>query len=230
MLEIVLTIPPWFEFLATITGAIGGAMAASRARYDILGTIVMATIMGLFGGVIRDIMLQNYGIYAFQRPELIVTCVITGIVVFYFGTLVTYLNRAIDLIDTVSIGLWAVISAGKALSAGLGVVPAVILGLISAIGGGVTRDVIMNRPVKAFQPGSLSGTAVILGLILYCALRSFNILDDYSAYICALLIIALQLGAMVFGWRTKPAHDLTDVVADAVAKPVRALRDPHKND
>ena len=228
MLELVLTVPPWFEFLATITGAIGGAMAASRANFDILGTVVMATIMGLFGGVIRDILLQNYGIYAFSRPELILTCVITGVVVFYFGTLVTYLNRGIDIIDSVGIGLWAVISAGKALSAGLGVVPAIILGLISAIGGGVTRDVIMNRPVKAFLPGSLYGTAVVGGLAVYCAMRSFNILDDYSAYICAGLIIAVLLAAMKFGWRTKPSHDLTDVVTDAVMKPVRVLREPHE--
>lgn len=228
MLELVLPIPPWFEFLATITGAIGGAMAASRASYDILGTVVMATIMGLFGGVIRDILLQNYGIYAFSRPELILTCVAAGVVVFYFGTLVTYLNRGIDIIDSIGIGLWAVISAGKALSAGLGVVPAIILGLISAIGGGVTRDVLMNRPIHAFQPGSLSGTAVVFGLGVYCAMRTFNILDDYSAYICATLIIVIMLGAMKFGWRTHASHDLTDTVSDVVSKPVRALREPHK--
>lgn len=228
MLELVLPIPSWFEYLATISGAIGGAMAASRAHYDILGTIIMATIMGLFGGVIRDILLQNYGIYAFQRPELILACVITGIVVFYFGTLVTYLNRGIDIIDFLSVSLWGIIGAGKALSAGLGIVPSIILGLITSIGGGITRDVLMNRPVKMFQPGSLFGTAVLIGLIAYSIMRYFNILDDYSAILCSALILGLLLASETFGWRTKASHDYSDVVADAVTKPVRSLRKPRK--
>lgn len=70
MLETVLTIPFWVELAATVAGAIAGSMSASRAQYDLFGTMVIATIMGLFGGVMRDILLQNYGIYAFKTPRL----------------------------------------------------------------------------------------------------------------------------------------------------------------
>ncbi len=225
MLEVVLPIPFWFEMVATISGAITGAMAACRARYDIFGTIIIATILGLFGGVIRDVMLQSYGIYAFQHPEFIVACVITGLVVFYFGTLVTYLNRFIDILDALVVGMWAILGAGKALSAGLSFVPAVILGVVTAIGGGITRDVLMNRPVKAFQPSELYGSAALLGTIVYCLMRTYHVLDDYSAFMCAALIVVIVLSSMAFGWRTKPSHDFTSTVTDAVAKPVRALRD-----
>lgn len=228
MLEMVLPIPFWFEMAATLSGAITGAMAASRAQYDIFGTIVIATILGLFGGVIRDVLLQNYGIYAFQHPEFIVACVVTGCVVFYFGTLVTYLNRVIDVVDALTVGMWAILGAGKALSAGLTLVPATILGLLTAIGGGITRDVIMNRQVRAFQPGELYGTAALIGTVIYCLMRNFNFLDDYSAIICSAIIVAIVVLSTIFGWRTKPSHDLTGTVADAVAKPVRALSKPLK--
>ena len=225
MLEVVLPIPFWFEMVATISGAISGAMAATRARYDIFGTIIIATILGLFGGVIRDIMLQNYGIYAFQHPEFILGCVITGALVFYFGTLVTYLNRFIDVLDAFVVGMWAILGAGKAISAGMSIIPSIILGVVTAIGGGITRDVLMNRPVKAFQPSELYGSAALLGTVVYCLMRTYHILDDYSAIICAALIIVIVLMSMVFGWRTKPSHDFTPVVTNAVAKPVRALRE-----
>ena len=59
MLETVLYIPFWFELTATIVYAISGALSASRAQFDMLGTIVMATIVGLFGGVMRDVLLQE---------------------------------------------------------------------------------------------------------------------------------------------------------------------------
>jgi uncharacterized membrane protein YeiH len=224
MLETVLTIPFWFELAATITGAISGSMAASRARYDLFGTIVIATIMGLFGGVVRDVLLQNYGIYAFQKPELIIACVATAIIVFYFGRLTTYFDPAIDIIDSLSVGLWAVISAGKALSAGLTIVPAVILGTVTAVGGGITRDIIMNKPVSAFQPGSPYGSAALIGSLVFSLMKSYHILDGYSAALCVVLVIAIRFSSVAFGWRTKPSRDLTVPVADAMAKPVRALQ------
>ena len=222
--DVVLTIPFWFELTATITGALSGSMSASRAQFDFFGTMVIATIMGLFGGVMRDIMLQNYGIYAFQKPELIVACVITAFIVFYFGRLVVYLDRVIDIIDGLSVGLWVIISAGKALSAGLGVVPAIILGTITAVGGGITRDVIMNRPVTAFQPGSLYGSAALIGALVYSLMKTNNVLNDWAAIIGIALVMAIRFSSVAFGWRTKPSRDLTVPMADAMAKPVRSIK------
>lgn len=224
MLETVLYIPFWFELTATIVYAVSGAMSASRAQYDLLGTIVVASIVGLFGGVMRDVLLQDFGIYAFQRPQLMIACVICGIVVFYFGRLTTYLDPVIEIVDTVGIGLWAIVGTGKALSAGLGIMPAVVMGLLTAIGGGIVRDTLMNRPVAAFQPSSYYGTAVLLGSIVFALMRTNHVLDQWSAVICALLVIAIRLASVTFGWQTRPSRDLTVPVADALAKPVRALK------
>lgn len=224
MLETVLYIPFWFELTATIVYAISGALSASRAQYDLLGTVVLATIVGLFGGVMRDILLQNYGIYAFQRPALIIACCICGIVVFYFGRLVTYLDFVSDMVDTVGLGLWAVVGTGKALSAGLGIAPAVIMGLLTAIGGGIVRDVLMNKPVAAFQPSSYYASAAVVGSVVFALMRTYHVLDQWSAVICVVLIVAIRLGSVVFGWQTRPSRDLTVPMADALAKPVRALK------
>lgn len=224
MLASALYIPFWFELTATVVYAISGALSASRTQYDILGTIVMATIVGLFGGVLRDILLQDYGIYAFQRPSLMIACIICGVVVFYFGRLVTYIDPISDVVDTVGVGLWAVVGTGKALSANLGIIPAVIMGLLTAIGGGIIRDVLMNKPISAFQPGSYYGTAVMVGSVAFALMRTNHIFDQWSAIMCAVLVIAIRFGSVTFGWRTRPSRDLTVPMADALAKPVRALK------
>lgn len=207
MLETVLTIPFWVELAATVAGAIAGSMSASRAQYDLFGTMVIATIMGLFGGVMRDILLQNYGIYAFQNPSLIVACAITAIIVFYFGRLIAYLDPAINVIDSLSMGMWVIISTGKALSAGLGVVPSVIIGTLTAVGGGITRDIVMNKPVAAFQPGTFYGSAALVGAIVFALLKDGHILDGWSAVFCVILIVAVRILSLAFGWRTKPSRD-----------------------
>lgn len=224
MLETVLFIPFWFELTATITSAISGAMSASSAKYDLLGTVVLATIVGLMGGVMRDVMLQDYGIYAFQRPSLIIACMACGIIVFYFGRLVSYLGFVSEVVDTVTVGMWCIVGTGKALSAGLGIAPAVIMGLLTSIGGGIVRDVLINRPVIVFQPGSYYGSAAMVGSIVFSLMWTYHILDAWSAIICMLLVIAIRIVSVVFGFHTRPSRDLTVPMADALAKPVRALK------
>ena len=152
-LETAFDLPFWFEFAATVTGGLSGGMSAVRARYDIFGTVAIACITGMGGGIIRDILLQNYGLYAFQSPWFLLSCALAGVAVFYFGKLATYLDPIVDLLDNISVALWAIIGASKSLSAGLTVIPSVVLGTITSIGGGISRDVLMNRPPVAFQTG-----------------------------------------------------------------------------
>ena len=155
MLETVLNIPFWLELVATIFCAIGGAMAAVRAHYDILGVTCLAIVNGLAGGMMRDLFLQDYGIYAFQQPSLILAAAIMGLVVFYLGKLVTYFDPITDFVECMATALFVILGTGKALSAGQEFIPAVILGLVTAVGGGIIRDICMARPPQTFQAGPL---------------------------------------------------------------------------
>ncbi len=224
MLESVLDIPYWFELMATVTAAVSGAMVATRARYDIFGVIVITIITGLFGAIFRDVLLQDYGIYAFQQPSLIVACVATAIVVFYFGQLITYITRAVDIVDTLSLGMWGVITVGKALSAGLSIVPAIMLAAIASVGGGIVRDALMGRPITAFQPGSLYGTAAVIGSTVFALMKVYGILPHYAPIICVVLVALIRLSSLMFGINTKPSHDLSMPLLDAMSKPVEHLK------
>ncbi|WP_139650890.1 trimeric intracellular cation channel family protein [Raoultibacter phocaeensis] len=223
MLETVLPVPFWLELAAALTGGISGAMSAVRARYDIFGTVCIACTCGLLGGVIRDVLLQNYGIYAFQKPTLILACAVAGVVVFYFGKLATYLDPIVDLLDNISVALWAVLSVGKGLSAGLDIVPSIILGTVTAVGGGIMRDVFMNREPEAFQAGTLYGSAALVGSAVYALMRQNHLLEQWAPFACVALVLILRYASLFFGWRTKPPRDYSDVVTKAVARPVQSV-------
>lgn len=223
MLETAFTLPFWFEFAATVTGGLSGGMSAVRARYDIFGTVAIACMTGMGGGIIRDILLQNYGLYAFQSPWFLLSCAMAGVVVFYFGKLATYLDPIVDLLDNISVALWAIIGASKSLSAGLGVIPSVVLGTITAIGGGISRDVLMNRSPVAFQAGPIYGSAALIGCIVYCPLKANGILPNSAGFLCAMLIMGLRYLSLILGWRTKPPRDYSDRVVESVARPARFI-------
>lgn len=219
----VLAVPFWLELAAALTGGLAGAMSAVRARYDIFGTVCIACTCGLLGGVIRDVLLQNFGIYAFQKPTLILACVIAGVIVFFFGKLATYLNPIVDLLDNISVALWAVLSVGKGLSAGLDIIPSVILGTVTAVGGGIMRDVFMNREPEAFQAGTLYGSAALVGSTVFALMKQNHLLEQWAPLACVALVLALRYASLLFGWRTKPPRDYSDVVTKAVARPVRSV-------
>lgn len=223
MLETVLPVPFWLELAAALTGGISGAMSAVRARYDIFGTVCIACTCGLLGGVIRDVLLQNYGIYAFQKPTLILACAIAGVVVFYFGKLATYLDPIVDLLDNISVALWAVLSVGKGLSAGLDIVPSVILGTVTAVGGGIMRDVFMNREPEAFQAGTLYGSAALVGSTAYALMKQNHWLEQWAPFACVALVLILRYASLFFGWRTSPPRDYSDVVTRVVSRPVKSV-------
>ena len=198
-------------------------MSAVRARYDIFGTVAIACITGMGGGIIRDILLQNYGLYAFQSPWFLLSCALAGVAVFYFGKLATYLDPIVDLLDNISVALWAIIGASKSLSAGLTVIPSVVLGTITSIGGGISRDVLMNRPPVAFQTGPIYGSAALIGCMVYCPLKANGILPDTAGILCAGLIMVLRYLSLIMGWRTKPPRDYSDTVVESVARPMRFI-------
>ena len=112
-MEAALTIPFWLELMATIAGALSGSIHAVKHNYDFFGVVCLACITGLSGGIVRDILLQNYGIYAFQHWELIAACMVGAVPVFFFARLLGKLDLPMDIMDTISIALYAVIGAGK---------------------------------------------------------------------------------------------------------------------
>lgn len=228
MLESVLAIPFWYEMAGALTGGLAGGMTAVRAKYDIFGTVVIAIVAGLGGGIVRDILLQDFGIYAFQHPVLILACAVAGIFVFFFHKIATMFDWVVDFMDNLSVGLWGVVSVGKGLSAGLGIIPSIILGTICSVGGGILRDVLMAQRPAAFQSGTLYGTAALFGCTAFALMKQNDVLGDYAAITCVVLVFALRYASEFFGWSTHAPEDYSDKVIEPVKKVAKVATAPVK--
>jgi uncharacterized membrane protein YeiH len=121
--------------------AILGGIAARSARLDLVGFVVLGTLSGLGGGIIRDTLLQRGPPVAPTDPYYLIVAIAGATVAFVVRFTGRWSTAPLTLIDALAVGCWAAAGAQRALAAGLGWLPAVTLGVIAAVGGGMVRDV-----------------------------------------------------------------------------------------
>jgi uncharacterized membrane protein YeiH len=211
-----------FEITATAVGAVSGALIAVRKRFDIIGVVTLAVVAGLGGGIIRDVLLQKYGIAAFQHEYLLWTALVAALIGFFFADLVRSGRRLFLLVDALSLGLFAVIGADKGLIANIGVFAAILLGAITSTGGGIMRDVLTGEVPNVLQPGSLYAAAAVLGSITYVTLVAWlDVVKPAAALVAVLVTLGLRLLSVLFGWSTPRPVDLSPRVKKLVPMRVR---------
>ncbi|MGP0107759.1 MAG: trimeric intracellular cation channel family protein [Acidimicrobiales bacterium] len=156
--------------VVTVVGAyvfgVSGGLAAVRARLDLFGVMVLAAMVGLAGGILRDVLLGERAT-AFFDWRVVLAVVLAGLTAFAFGRPLTRWQLSIDLFDAVGLSLFCVIGTDLALQQHTGPVPAVILGAVTAIGGGVVRDVLLRVVPEVLRQGlyaipALVGSAIIV--------------------------------------------------------------------
>ena len=145
-----------------VFGLSGGLLAVQR-QLDVFGVVVLALVAGLGGGLARDVLLG-----ADPPAAYLLAAVVAGLVVFAGARLVERLGPAVRLFDAAGLGLFVVVGTNRALDAGLGALPAVVIGCLTGIGGGVVRDllagvvpIVLRREVYAV-PALLGATVVVL--------------------------------------------------------------------
>jgi uncharacterized membrane protein YeiH len=209
-------VPAAFEVSAAFAGALAGALVAVRLRFDLVGIATLAVVSGLGGGIIRDVLLQKHGIYALENPRVLIAALVAALVGFFFFSLAERLKWAIFLIDAVALGIFAAIGSDKALLAGLTVIPAVLLGTITAVGGGVLRDVLTDDVPQVLRPGSFYATVAVAGAAFYVALVAWlNVVKPVALIATLAVVVGLRLLTYWLGWQTPTATDLTPLVAAA---------------
>jgi uncharacterized membrane protein YeiH len=207
------TVPLAWDLLATFAGGLSGGLTAVRRKFDIVGVLTLAIVTGMGGGMIRDVLLQRFGIAAFQDNRYLLTAVVAAFVAFFFATFVHKLKTPMLYISAVSLGLFVVVGADKALRAGLTIMPAIMLGTITAIGGGVLRDLLTDQVPSILKPGALNSTAALIGSTVFVLLVAWlGVVKEVAALIAISLAVALRLMALWRGWQGPVPRDYTDAV------------------
>lgn len=187
------------DLAGTFAFALNGALTAVRVvRLDIVGVVTLGMVTALGGGIIRDVLLDDLPPATFSDWRYLAVAAAGSLIAFVSAHGLDRLNGAITALDAAGLSLFAVTGAGKALDSGLGPAQAVILGAITAVGGGTVRDVLIQRvPVvlrsELYAIPALVGAAVVV-------LASQTGADGVPAALGgALLCFAIRMLGVCFG-------------------------------
>ncbi|SMP58796.1 Uncharacterized membrane protein YeiH [Sphaerochaeta associata] len=169
-MELELTIMYIFDLFGTFIFAITGAVKGVRCKLDILGVVVFACTVGCGGGMFRDMLIGATPVAALTDSAYILTCVGTGLAVFFLAPKFVGKWRVILFADSLGLGVFTALGVAKGAMYGIGPVGQVLCGVFSAVGGGVVRD-IMSRSVPTVLTSDFYATASLIGGILYLILE-----------------------------------------------------------
>lgn len=192
--------PIAIDLIAVGVGSLQGAMfAAGFKRIDLLGVAIIGIASGVGGGFLRDILLNVTPVVLTSNLYLITTTLAALLGMFLYR-LFLRVDPLITLLDAVTIGLFGAIGTTKALALGLPVIPALFIGGVSAVGGGVLRDLMLNIPIALMHVGSLYAIASLVGSGVLLILLAFGVDILFAAIACVVVTTVLRLLAVRFGW------------------------------
>ena len=190
------------ELAGVFVFALSGASLAARRAFDVVGMAVLATATALGGGLLRDVLLDDVPPAALRDELYLAVPLVATLVVLVAGPLVERLDRPVLVFDAAGLGLFAVTGTTKSLAAGLGVLPSVLLGTTTAVGGGVLRDVLAREVPSVFrQDTALYAIPAALGALVVAGAEAAGALTATTAVGTAAGVLALRLLAMRFHWR-----------------------------
>lgn len=195
-------LPLWIELVAAGLGGLQGALFASTQRdrrIDVLGVIVIGLTVSLGGSLLRDVVLNQPPVVIWVNWYLLVAGA-SALLGMALQPVIARGDWAITVLDAVVMGLFGSIAASKALSLGVGSVGALVVGVIGAIGGGVLRDVILNRPISVLHVGTLYAVAAAAGLGVLIVLLRFGVVVAIAGLIATAVTTLVRLAAVRFKW------------------------------
>jgi uncharacterized membrane protein YeiH len=208
------TVPPAWDLLATFAGGLSGGLAAVKRKFDIMGVLTLAIVVGMGGGIIRDLLLQKYGIAAFADNRYLLVAVAAATVAFFFSGAVGKLKTPMLYVNAISLGMFVVVGSDKALRAGMTILPAIMLGVITATGGGLLRDLLSGEVPVVLRRGEAYALIAALGATVYVLSVSWlGVVKDFAALFAIALAVGLRLLAMWRGWQGPAPRDYSAAVA-----------------
>jgi len=190
------------ELIAAGLGGVQGAMSAATQRdrrIDVLGVIVIGLTVSLGGSLLRDIVLNQPPVVVWINWYLLVAGA-SALLGMILQPLLARAEWVITTLDAVVMGLFGAIAASKALSLGVGSVGALVVGVIGAIGGGLLRDIILDRPLSVLHVGTLYAVAAGAGVGTLIVLVRFDVPIAVAGVIATVVTTGVRLGAVVFNW------------------------------
>ena len=187
------------DLVGTFAFAISGATLGVRKRLDLFGVLTLAFAAATAGGITRDLIIGAHPPAAFGDWRYLATAMAAGLVTFFGYEQVERVRNPVQMFDAVGLALFAVSGTSKALAFGIGPVGAVLLGMLSGIGGGMLRDVLVTE-IPAVLQRELYAVAALLGATLLALGAALELPPAPTALVAALACFVLRYLAIRRGW------------------------------
>lgn len=139
------------DLAGTFVFAISGAMLGVRRRLDVFGVLVLSVVASSAGGITRDVLMGTVPPAAISDWRYCTAAIVSGLMIFYWYSPISRLQTAIQIFDAAGLALFAVSGATKAVALGLNPMMAALLGMLTGIGGGIARDLLVARTPAVFR-------------------------------------------------------------------------------
>ena len=214
--------------IGIISFSAAGAMVAIDKENDLFGVILMSLITCFAGGILRDVLaghvIGRYLPQAFYAMNLeIIVCICTALLVFFVAMALkeryvkeeATVDKINNILDALGLGVFTAAGTGAYMSLGVGV--AVLMGVLTAVGGSLTRDVIL-REIPAVLRKRIYAVACIGGGLVYYAVADLAMKGRESADVvatvcCVVFIFAIRMCATAFKWDMPKAIDFAKIKA-----------------
>jgi uncharacterized membrane protein YeiH len=212
------SLPIVLDLTGTFVFALSGALAGVKRELDLFGVLVLSFAAANSGGIIRDLMIGAVPPAAIADWRYLAVSLFAGLITFRFSSLVVRMSHPVLIFDAAGLALFAVAGASKALAHGLHPVMAIVLGMVTGIGGGMVRDVLLAEIPLVLRAELYAVAALVAAAIVVIG----HLLHWPVAPVTAVALVAcfsLRVMAINYGWRLPVArfgeHDASGAKAAA---------------
>jgi uncharacterized membrane protein YeiH len=188
------------DIAGTFAFAVSGASAGVRNQLDLFGVLLLSFAAAAAGGIARDMLIGAIPPAALSDWRYLVTALVAGAITFWWHPLVDRLRNPVQLFDAAGLALFAVAGAQKALAYGLSPMMAALLGMLTGIGGGMVRDMLLAG-VPSVLRSELYAVAALAGAIVVVSGDLLQLHAALTAFLGAAICFALRLAAIRYGIR-----------------------------
>jgi uncharacterized membrane protein YeiH len=193
------------DLTGVFANAILGGLIARARKFDPVGFLTLAIMSGLGGGMIRDVLLQAGPPLALTDPSYLLVAIGGTAVAFFVPVSKRLWDLSFPYLDALALGCWSAAGASKALATGLGWLPAIMMGTITAVGGGMLRDIVLRRTPSVFGGNTLYATSAIVASAVLVGLQPLTVAPTatLAAIVTGMLITLL---ARRLEWRLPSSY------------------------
>ena len=197
----------WFDLLGVAVFAVSGALAAMQAGLDLFGLLVIAAMTAIGGGTVRDLLLNRHPVFWMKDTRYLIVIMASAFAALAWAPVFEERMQALKIMDALGLALFALCGTEIAEEQQVKPLPAMLMGTLTATGGGVLRDVLSGQAPLLLRK-DIYATAAIGGIALYFLLKRLGASVRWAFVSGMVGVAALRLAALHWGWQLPAPESL----------------------